>query len=105
MKIPSIGALPQLCVAGGCVTCKFVLTSINPTDHSMVHISGSLMSSFISATRMMLSPSACHSVMALSMSWRKSFLEGPFGLFSLGTVLVVGVLTWVQMIRMVDTPL
>jgi len=102
MKSPSIGALPRLCVAGGCVKCRFVLASINPTDHSMVLISGSQMSSFISAARIILSPSACHSFMALSMSWRNSFLEGPFGLFGLDTLLVVGVLTWVQMRHMVD---
>jgi len=73
MKIPSIGALPWLCVAGGCVKCRFVLALINPTDCSMLLISGLRMLSFISAARMILSPLACHSVMALSMSWRNSF--------------------------------
>jgi len=72
MKIPSIGVLLQLCVVGGCVICRFVLASINPTDCSIVLISVSQMSSFISAARMILSPLACHSVMAFSMSWRNS---------------------------------
>jgi len=67
MKIPSIGALPRLCVVGGCDKCIFVLASISPTDRSMVLISGSRMLSFMSATRIILSPLACHSVIALSV--------------------------------------
>jgi len=71
--MPSIGALPQLYVAGGCVAWRLVLALTKPTARSMLRISGSLMSSFISAAKIMLSPSACHSVIALRISCKKSF--------------------------------
>jgi len=79
MKIPSMGLLPWLWVAGGHGCCD-VGPSTRPTNRNVFLIVGNCTSSFMSAITMMMSPSACHCIIVVA-SLVKNIAFGELVLF------------------------
>jgi len=68
-KMPSMGALPLLCVLGASFPCWVVTASCKPMFVAVVRTGSSLTSSFISAIIITVSPLARH---CTTCSWRSS---------------------------------